>query len=193
MSWEKIFKKKNFDWNKKSKELLLHDEITPYQLFKVIFNIKYKNFLIFSKYLKNTLKIKDQSSVMDFGSGNGSLLLILINNFKLSKIYSYEINKFFINFQKRIISKKIHYKLTNNESFKIPLKNSCVDVVYSNSVLQYLPNKIYTKNLILELIRISKERVVIMDIHNVHYINEFKKYQKKKYKLTDEEYKNKYA
>ena len=37
---------------------------------------------------------------MDFGSGNGSLLLILINNFKLSKIYSYEINKFFINFQK---------------------------------------------------------------------------------------------
>ena len=105
MSWEKIFKKKNFDWNKKSKELLLHDEITPYQLFKVIFNIKYKNFLIFSKYLKNTLKIKDQSSVMDFGSGNGSLLLILINNFKLSKIYSYEINKFY-KFSKRILKKK---------------------------------------------------------------------------------------
>lgn len=191
MSWEKLFEKKDFDWNIKS-NFLLKKKITPYKLFTAIYDIKYKNFLIFSKYLFRICQIEDGYSILDYGSGNGSLILLLEKKYNLNKVYSLEINKFLIKFQKKIFKNKINFIKTNNKDHKIKIPSNQIDVVFSNSVIQYLPSNKFVISQINEFIRVAKKRVVILDIHNIKYFSDFKKYQKKKYNLTKSQLNDKY-
>ena len=203
-AWSKIYNNKNFFRNvdsmnvlkkNKKKNKISYEKIS-FELFKIMNPVSnnvslkksFKDYINF--YIKN-FNEKNKFSILDYGSGNGFTLFYLYKKNLLSKIYSKDVNKYFIQIQKKLI-KQLNYEILKPGKNRINEKTKSIDWVISNAVLHCLPSKINAKKLIIEMIRIAKKGVLISDIFNEKYKNKFIKHQMERQNLTKKEYLKKY-
>jgi SAM-dependent methyltransferase len=188
--WSKIFGK-NCNYIKHKPEVLM-----AYSLYGMVYSYKYNitHFIEIIKFISKNLNIKKKSSLLDFGSGNGAFLSLLINNFSLKKNISIEINNYFLNFQKKFI-KSTKFYLGNSSKDLKKIKTNSVDNIMCNSVFQYFSNEKVAQDILLEFVRICKKRILIYvildDAKKIKYKKEVRLRQnlssykfKKKYKYT---------
>ena len=114
--WYKIFNSKNFFYKKKSKKILNFNhkdyKKISFILCSIIYpNLTFKKFIKITKFQIKSLEIKKNSSVLDFGSGNGAFLFYFLNKFKLDKNLSFEVSQPLISLQKKFINKTTFYKV----------------------------------------------------------------------------------
>ena len=179
--WHKIFNKKNFFYNVDS-NLKLNNSTNYKKLSYLFLKIvhpelnknKFRNIL---KFLSKNLLINKKESILDFGSGNGALLLYLKKKYSLRKNFSFEISKPLLTLQKKFIKDtkfiKTHHLETN--IYK-QFSNISVDNAISISVFQYFYNQKYFLDTLEFLIKVTKKRILIYDIKDFN--------KKKKYKET---------
>ncbi len=196
-NWSKIFNNPCFFYNRNSKKIKFLDNkylINSYKLTSIVYpNLKYKDFLNLIRFQMNTLKIKKNSSLLDFGSGNGNFLYFFINKHDLKNNISLELSRPLISFQKKII-KSTRFYLTSNKSTKFlnKLKIKSVDYSMSNSVFQYFESENYAKNVIEFLINKTRKTILIFDIKNYKKRKNFLEQVRKRQKLSKIQFAEKY-
>jgi len=202
-TWSKIYNNKSFFRNTYSHKIILlskklnwTNHKLSFELFKIMNPISNnaplkKSFKDYLNYIKMNIKINKKSTILDYGSGNGFYLNYLSKSEKIKKLYSKDVNYYFIKLQKKII-KNCKFEIINPTKSKINEKNNSIDWIICNAVLHCLPNKNYTKKLILEMIRVAKKGIFISDIFNFKFKKKFTYAQMKRQNLNLSEYKKKY-
>lgn len=188
IKWSKLFNDDNFKYNTESKKL---KNITAYKLAKIIYpDLNQKKFSKISNFILKNIEIKNNNKLLDFGSGNGAFLFFFKD--KVKKLYSLELSKNLIKFQKKFLQ-NTQYTLTNpyNINFYKKIKNNYIDTTLSCSVFHYFHTESYCKNILKEMIRTSKQ-IFIYDIKNKVKKDIFISTVRKRQKLTLKEYFNKY-
>ena len=109
----------------------------------------------------------------------------------LKKNISIEINKYFINFQKKII-KNTKFYIGSNEKVLKKIKSNSVDNAICNSVFQYFSSEQMAENILLELVRVSKNNIFLYDIKNRMCKNDYKKAVRLRQNLSLSNFKKKY-
>lgn len=186
--WFNLFNNKNFIYNRNSKIILVKKNYrsSSFKLLKIIHhNIDKKKFNKIINFIEKIVPIKKGSSLLDFGSGNGALLYYFINKFKLTKNSSIEISMPLLNFQKKFI------KETNFSNNIKSFQDNKVDNTICYSVFQYL-NKKDAKNVLKNMIKITRKCIVIFDIKNKELSNQFKLNQRIRQNLSIKEFNKKY-
>ena len=113
-----------------------------------------------TRFQSNILKIRKNSSVLDFGSGNGAFLFYFLNKFKLNKNLSFEVSQPLISLQKKFINKTTFYKVhQSKDNFSEKYKKIRVDHSYCNSVFQYFVNENYALKVIEFLMNITNKSI----------------------------------
>ncbi len=197
-NWHKIFNKTDFFYNKDSKKIhakrFKNYSYKSFMLSSIIYpNLTYKKFLNIVKFQVKLLKIKNNSSLLDFGSGNGGFLYYYQKRYNLENNVSFEISKPLINFQKKLLENTNFYK-TNHKNFifKKIKKKYLVDYSLCNSVFQYFLDEKYAFCIIEFLIKLTKKRILIYDIKNFDTKTLYSKKVRIRQKLTSKEFKIKY-
>ena len=95
--WPKLFKSKKFKYYKLSKNIRKSNIIEQsFNFAKIIYpDLTKKKFKSNIKFIQKNLQIKKNSSVLDFGSGNGSFLFYFQKKFNLKKNYSFKFQKIY--------------------------------------------------------------------------------------------------
>ena len=140
IKWSELFNDNNFKYNTESKKL---KNITAYKLAKIIYpDLNQKKFKKISNFIIKNIEIKKNNKLLDFGSGNGAFLSFFKN--KVKKLYSLELSKNLIKFQKRFLQNTL-YTLTNpyNINFYKKIKNNYIDTTLSCSVFHYFHTESY--------------------------------------------------
>ena len=196
--WYKIFNNKLFFYKKKS-NVILYQKYKKYQklsfsLCSIIYaKLTFKKFMNIFKFQSNVLKIKNNSSVLDFGSGNGAFLFYFLNKYKLNKNLSFEISQPLISLQKKFINKTTFHKVHHSkDNFSKKYKKIKVDHSYCNSVFQYFVNEDYALKVIEFLMNITNNSILIYDIKNSDKKNLYTQTVRKRQKLSLIEFKRKY-
>ena len=188
--WKKIFGSQSQYINKSPYNLM------SYSLFAKVYSnaINYSDFLLIMKFISNRLTLKKNSSILDYGSGNGAILLYFLSNFSLKKNISIEINKSFLNFQKRFIkhTKFLKVNFFNPHSLLRKIKRNSVDSIMCNSVFQYFVSQEQAILVLLEFARISKKRIFIYDIKNNEMKKKYQEALRKRQGLSKLQFKKKY-
>ncbi len=113
-------------------------------------------------------KIKN---ILDFGCGELTTSLFIFNGIK-KKIKNYYANDFSLNrlilgqnYIKRKLSNNDYkkFKLFCNSNFELPFKNNSIDLVLTIHSLE--PNNKNKKNIIKELMRVSRYGLILMEPH----------------------------
>jgi hypothetical protein len=200
--WSKIYNQKNFHRNLNSlkavilaKKKSLSYKKLSFELFKIMnpqsnSSSLYKSFLDFMNFIKINTKIKASDILFDYGSGNGATLLYLVKKYKIKNYKSFDVNRYFVKVQKKILNPKNIKRIQPGNN--INLKTNSVDWTISNAVLHCLDNKEQVKKLINQFINISKKGLFISDIFNPNYKDKFINYQRNRQNLSIKEYKKKY-
>ncbi len=189
IKWSELFNDKNFKYNTESKKL---KKINAYKLAKIIYpNLNQKKFKKISSFIIKNIKIKRNNKLLDFGSGNGAFLLFFKN--KVKKLYSLELSKNLIKYQKRFLQ-NTQYILTNpyNVNFYKKIKDNQIDTTLSCSVFHYFHTEDYCKNILKEMIRTTSKQIFIYDIKDNIKKSTFISTVRKRQKMTRKEYFNKY-
>jgi len=189
IKWSELFNDKNFKYNTESKKL---KNITAYKLAEIIYpDLNQKKFKKISNFIIKNIEIKKNNKLLDFGSGNGAFLFFFKN--KVKKLYSLELSKNLIKFQKTFLQNTL-YTLTNpyNINFYKKIKNNSIDTTLSCSVFHYFHTESYCKNILKEMIRTTSKQIFIYDIKNKIKKDIFISTVRKRQKLTKKEYFNKY-
>ena len=171
--WYRVFRDKKNPYLKKSLNVLRkkgsknHKNIS-YELSKVVWGSNKFFFLEFINFITkkiNFLIKKRKFNIGEYGSGNGFILYYFSKKYKLSNIFSFDISKDYLSFQKKLIGfgKFISVK---PENYKIKIKDSSVDIFVISSLFQYLLSYTQAKRLIEECIRVSTYRILILDVYN---------------------------
>lgn len=187
-NWYKLFNDKKFNYYIESQKT----NINPFKLAKVIFvNLTPKKFKIILNFFEKKLNLKKTDKFLDFGSGNGAFLLHFQK--KVGKIYSIEISKPLIKIQKKNL-RKVNIISANpyNVNFFKKLKDKEIDVTIANSVFQYFCNENYCKNVLSEMIRVTKKTIFIYDIKDKTLKSKFLSNAMKKQNLSINQFKKKY-
>jgi cyclopropane fatty-acyl-phospholipid synthase-like methyltransferase len=185
--WHKVFGK-NCSYIKYKTE-----EIKAYSLYGMVYSFKFsiEDFLKVLKFISKNLNIKKNSSLLDYGSGNGALLDYFVNYFSLKNNISVEINKYFLNFQKKFI-KFTNFHLGNSAKDLKKIKTNAVDNIMCNSVFQYFPSEKEAQDILRQFIRICKKRILISFILDEKKKIAYKEAVRKRQNLTCSEFKKKY-
>jgi len=188
--WNKIFSNKSHYITKNPYNLM------SYSLFTQVYSdtINYFDFLSIIKFISNKLSLKKNSSILDYGSGNGAVLFYFLNNFSLKKNISIDINKSFLNYQKKFIknTKFLKVNFFNPQNLLKKIKKNTVDNVMCNSVFQYFISEEQAMICLLELIRISKKKIFIYDIKNKELKKEYQEVVRNRQGLTKLQFSKKY-
>ena len=196
--WYKIFNNKYFFYKKKSNEVLFLKNKSyqklSFSLCSIIYpKLTFKKFMNITRFQSNILKIRKNSSVLDFGSGNGAFLFYFLNKFKLNKNLSFEVSQPLISLQKKFINKTTFYKVhQSKDNFSEKYKKIRVDHSYCNSVFQYFVNENYALKVIEFLMNITNKSILIYDIKDNDKKNLYIQTVRKRQKLSLIEYKKKY-
>lgn len=150
-----------------------------YLLSKIYHNISYKNYKKKIDFVISSIKQKNYS-ILDFGGGNGNLLYFLSNK-KFKNLYYFDIN-----IKSYYLSDKI-VKKTNIKNIS-KLKDNSIDIIYCDSVLQFLDTKSDVINTINQFIRIAKKKVIILDIKDENKKEKFIKNKIKRLNLAKKKY-----
>jgi len=117
---------------------------------------------ILNKHLNN------KHSLLDVGAGELTTLTFLLNQIKKkpSKVFAFDISwsRIYIGkkfFEKNIKDKKIKLSLFCADIKSIPLKSNSIDVIISNHALE--PNGKYLSDLIKELFRVVKKKLILFE------------------------------
>jgi ubiquinone/menaquinone biosynthesis C-methylase UbiE len=171
--WYKIFQKKNNPYLNKSINIIKNKKDKNYktlsfELSKIVYGSDKFFFYDFITFLSKKIKFlykKKKISIGEYGSGNGFILYYFSKKYKINNIFSFEISKDYLSFQKKLIGfgKFISVRPKN---YKIKIKDSSVDIFIISSLFQYLPSYKQAKKLINECIRVSVHRILILDIYN---------------------------
>jgi|TARA_B110000211_G_C14032017_1_gene532605 ubiquinone/menaquinone biosynthesis C-methylase UbiE len=186
--WYELFNKKTFFYNLESKKV----PSKPYELYRVIVpNVTKNKFKLITQFISKKINFENGEKILDFGSGNGSFLLYFQK--KAKKMYSIDISKPLLNIQKKYLKNTVFIPANpNNINFFKKIKNNEIDVTISTSVFQCFDSEQYCKQVLREMIRITKKVVFIYDLKNKNkkklYINN----ARVKQNLTVNEFKKKY-
>ena len=170
--------------------------LMSYSLFTKVYSnaLNYSDFLSVTKFISNKLKIKKNSSILDYGSGNGAILFFFLRKFNLKKNISIEINKSFLNFQKKFIkhTKFLKGNFINPSNFLSKIKSNSVDNITCNSVFQYFISDKQAILVLLEFVRIAKKRIFIYDVKNIDLKKKYQETVRKRQGLSKTKFKKKY-
>ena len=170
--------------------------LMSYSLFTKVYSnaLNYSDFLSVTKFISDILKMKKNSSILDYGSGNGAILFFFLRKFYLKKNISIEINKSFLNFQKKFIrnTKFLRGNFINPSNFLSKIKTNSVDNIICNSVFQYFVSDKQAILVLLEFVRIAKKKIFIYDIKNISFEKEYKETVRKRQSLSKTKFKKKY-
>lgn len=197
-NWHKIFNKSNFFYNIDSQKFQFIPKkkflLKSYLLCSVIYpNLNFKKFKNIIKFQSSILKIENNSSILDFGSGNGGFLYYFINKFRLNNNLSLEVSRPLILFQKEFIKKTFFFITNHNKiNYTKKLRKKFIDYSFCNSVFQYFIDNNYAENVIEFLIRQTRKNILIYDIKNFDTKNKYINQVRKRQKLTVNEFKKKY-
>lgn len=171
--------------------------LMSYSLFTKVYSeaLNYFDFLSVTKFISDALKIKKDSSILDYGSGNGAILFYFLNKFNLKKNISIEINQSFLNFQKKFIkhTKFLKGNFINPSNFLSKIRTNSVDNVMCNSVFQYFTSNKQASLVLLEFVRIAKKKIFIYDIKNINFEKKYKEVVRKRQGLSKTKFKKKYS
>ena len=188
--WTKIFGKKS-NYIKENPYNLM-----SYSLFAKVYSdaLSYFDFLSIMKFISNALRLKKNSSILDYGSGNGSILFYLLSNFSLKKNMSIEINNSFLSFQKKFIKNTKFSKgnFIKPHIFLRKIKTNSVDNIMCNSVFQYFLSDKQAILVLLEFARIAKKNIFIYDIKNLESEGEYRETVRERQGLSKSQFKKKY-
>lgn len=187
--WNEIINQSSFSWTLNTEKLLQSGNITSYTLHQCIFNStpeQHNNLLFF---LSNTLKLTKGISIAEFGSGNSSILFWLkeVHN---ADVYGFDISKSLVSLSKKITPG--NYYTISADIDRLPIHDKQVDWCISNSSFQYLENEQYARLVIQEMLRISNRGILITDIKNAEYAEQFKDLQACRQNITRKELDIKY-
>jgi|TARA_B100000767_G_C19712357_1_gene513364 SAM-dependent methyltransferase len=170
--------------------------LMSYSLFTKVYSnaLNYSDFLSVMKYISNALRLKKNSSILDYGSGNGAILIYFLSNFYLRKNISIEINKSFLNFQKKFIkyTKFLRGNFINPSNFLSKIKSNSVDNIMCNSVFQYFISDKQAILVLLEFVRITKKNIFIYDVKNIDLEKKYKETVRKRQGLSKAKFEKKY-
>lgn len=189
IKWSQLFNNKDFKYNVESKKL---NNITAYKLAKIIYpDLNYLKFRKISNFISKNIKNNLNNKFLDFGSGNGAFLLFFQN--KVKQLFSLELSKNFLNFQKKFLY-NCKYIISNpyNLNFYKKIPDNYIDTTLSCSVFHYFYTNTYCENILKEMIRTTKKQVFIYDIKNKNKKNALISAIRKRNKLTKKEYLDKY-
>lgn len=177
--WKDIFNKPEFEWNSKLRKIKNDKDFIALtkHIYPKLNNAEVKS------YYKLILQNNNYTTLYDYGSGNGALFY-LVN--KKTNLLSWEVNREFVKFQKKIFKNRIKIFDINNQKY-----HKKIDLSVVNSVFQYFQNKKFVFETILNLIKNSNE-VFIGDIKNIKYKKKFQIEQMKRQNLDLKQYKKKY-
>ena len=190
----KIFNNYNFSYLIKSKDLIKKKiKKNPFnysfQLMNVIHSeLTKKKYHKMLKYISNELNIRKTSSILDYGSGNGGLLFYYLRKFKLKEIISVEISKPLMLFQKKLLT---NTKFLYPKNLKKIKKNS-IDNSYIISTMQYFKNYNYAKEILKNLISLTKKNILLCDVKDKSKLSTLKKNIQKRHGISRSEYLKKY-
>ena len=164
--WHKIFNKKNFSYNTKSKKIKTNGFFNKsYKLTQIVHpgvsRSEFKNIL---KYITKSIQIEKNTSILDFGSGNGGLLYFFIKKYNLKENISLEISKPLLDFQKKFIKNTIFIKTSHKNNNFLKKKKIEVQNSISMSVFQYFYSQKYCSEVLKFLLDITKENILIYDL-----------------------------
>jgi len=145
----------------------------------------------FMRFFKKNLTLTENSSILDYGSGTGWIIFNLKKYKICNRFISKDVSRIFITNQKKIIN-NCKFEVVKSNKWKINEKTSSVDWVISNAVFHCFKNKQFTKKIIFEMIRVSKQGVLITNILDYEKKKEFIKYKLINEKLKFLEFKKKY-
>ena len=184
MNWEEILNKRDFAWNINSNDVNLkaNSREVAFRLHQVIFKINEHSFWKYIDFLIKKLRLEKDNKLVEVGCGNGSLLLGLNQIIPIAS-YGLDISKSLIEVCKRVFPKqKNNFKVGTFPDLKY-------DRCLINSVAQYLD-----EDLILKLIKeTSSPIIVISDVKNTLFEDDFKLEQAQRQNITLEERNKKYA
>ena len=190
--WFNLYNKKKFHYNKLSNEIFQNKNSNDLiiDLQKVITPLSKKAIKQYFSYLIILLKPNKQEKILDFGSGNGAFAFYLKQSFN-TKIFSIEVSKPLIDFQKKKLGLKNVYKLNKN-NFKLNFPNNYFHKSVSNNVITYFKNKKFLEKQLNEMIRVTELKIVLTGILNKKYKKKLEKEQMKNENISVIEYKNKF-
>lgn len=159
-----------------------------FMLMKVIHpNLTITKYHLLIKYITSQLSLKN-SSLLDYGSGNGDLLFYFISKFKLKKNVSIDISVPLINLQKKYLyNTKFLYPKNLNK-----IKKNSIDNTIVVSIMQYFQNYKYSKKILTSLISKTKKYLLLCDVKDKNKISKLKKSIQKRYKISEAEFEEKY-
>ncbi len=197
--WYKVFRNENNPYLKKSLNVLHKKggenyKIISYELSKVVWDSNKIFFLDFVNFITkkiNFLIKKKKFSIGEYGSGNGFILYYFSKKFKINNIFSFEISKDYLNFQKKLIGFGKFFFI-KPKNYKAKLKDSSVDIFIISSLFQYLFSYRQAKKLIDECIRISTYRILILDIYNDILKKKYEQKKMRESELNQIQFKKKY-
>lgn len=202
--WKEIFNSKKMSYNfetlkflKKIKKKKYSNLSISFHLTKIIYPLLtqkiYTQMLNFFLKEIKFFKKENISNILDFGSGNGAFLFYLINTFKLKNNYSVELSKTLLSLQKKIIFDAKFLNINNNNKSELKnIKKNTVDVFISMSVFQYFKSNNYCINIINDSISITKKIIILYDIKNSEYKDQYLKTLLKRNNLNKKEFQIKY-
>ena len=197
--WYRVFRDKKNPYLKKSLDILhkkkgKNYKILSYELSKIVWGSNKFFFLDFVSFITkkiNFLIQKKKFSIGEYGSGNGFILYYFLKKFEISNIFSFEISKDYLNFQKKLI-RFGNFFFVKPKNYKIKLKNSSVDIFLISSLFQYLLSYKQAKKLIDECIRISTYSILILDIYNDIMKKKYEQKKMRESELNQIQFKKKY-
>ena len=171
--WYKIFQKKNNPYLNKSINIIKNKKDKNYktlsfELSKIVYGSDKFFFYDFITFLSKKIKFlykKKKISIKKNYFWKWIILYYFSKKYKINNIFSFEISKDYLNFQKKLIGSG-KFISVKPENYKIKIKDSSVDIFIISSLFQYLPSYKQAKKLINECIRVSVHRILILDIYN---------------------------
>jgi hypothetical protein len=197
--WYKIFQKKSNPYLNKSIDIIKKKKgknykTVSFELSRVVYGSNKIFFYDFINFLSKKIKFlykKKKISIGEYGSGNGFILYYFSKRYKLSNIFSFDISKDYLSFQKKLIGFGKFFSV-KPENYRIKLKDSSVDVFIISSLFQYLLSNTQAKRLIDECIRVSSYQILILDVYEDLTKKNYKLKKMQEAELNQVQFKKKY-
>jgi len=190
VTWNKIFNRPDLSWVLDTNKVLLSTDKSvfesSFELHKAIFDCDEITFRSYVEYMISF--VGTNTSVAEFGCGNAALLHYLHHTYG-NDVYGIDISKNLIDQCMILFPMQAHHFYVSDK--EIRMSDSSVDWFVSNSVFQYLSYD-DADYVIQEMLRCSKDGVVISDVKDKETEHLFKAKQAKRQNLTLEQLSEKY-
>lgn len=131
-NWLTLFNKSNHPYNQRLKKLKFTQNKIDISLINVLYpEMREQRTLKIHKYIASKIKLRFISSILDLGSGTGSFLLYCQKRRKIKKV-SIEINRRFLNFQKKFLKLTKFINPKNDLNYLKNIRSNSIDAILCN-------------------------------------------------------------